>query len=343
MGNLEFNANLPPSASKPLGKVLNVLDKHLPGFFNTADTPQGVQTASIHFVEGTFAGIDSEEFFYMHARSTGNAPTIDDTDRLSIVSGICLFGEWGLKTYGPSGESTVLDRPGVSASIIQPPVIEVQRGETQLYVPESIARLGRTMIALVQFAQKRDKATELFVHVPGPEYKIQAEVAHASGKVTLPALQKYYNLVDAEVSDIQAQFSELFELFGLQTPVFGSPLDEFMIDVEPGSLMPSHFKNTPFEPAVSDTASMKTVEHVSEVAAYVQSAQNGSLALFVDNHAQEKIFKAAKQVAGFKGVALYPLPLCASTQTKNLLYHQGATKAEIAQAVAPWGVTFKGD
>jgi hypothetical protein len=70
------------------------------------------------------------------------------------------------------------------------------RGETQIYVPETVARLGRTMIALTALVDQHGKRTDLFGHVPGPEYKLHADALYAAGRITCGALQQYHGLVD---------------------------------------------------------------------------------------------------------------------------------------------------
>lgn len=328
---------LPPSEPKPTGRVRNILSTYMPGLFDVSGETSGLQTASIHFASGTMYGTPPDSVRYLHARSTGNITPISKTGGVAIVSGVCLFGEAGLKCYGPDGVPAVLERPGVSAADDLPQVVDVQKGKIQLYVPESIARLGRTIGALAQVAASEyDKPSKVYIHLPGPEYKIRAEVAYASGKIALDALHKYYGMVDKEVAEVVGQFTTALNGIDFTTVEFGSPLDAVVHDIEPGSLTIGDFKGTLFENLVSDTASMRYVEHASEVAAYLDAANSGSLPVFVDNHAQEKIFKKAKKAPGFNGIALYPLPLCVSKQTKNLLYHSGASPEEIQQAIAPW-------
>lgn len=275
---------------------------------------------------------------YLYATHKGENPTIAEADSVSIVSGMCLFGAAGLKCYAMDGSPSILARPGVSATGEQPTVTDIQRDGAQIYVPEAVARLGRSVASLARFAaQKYHKPVSVYVHLPGAEYKLMAEASHAAGQISIDALRKYYALVDAEVADIRDAFSALFREAKLPAPEFGSPLDTVTAKYTPGTLNLSHFERTPFEStAVSiDMASMKAVGYKSEVISYTQAVKPGNLPLFLDDHEEWKIFKYAAEEPGFRGIALYPLPLSISAQSP-LFYYNNASSRQTAKAVALW-------
>lgn len=330
---------LPESPSKPLGKVVRALDAHVPGFFRPMQPTSGLEASSFHFVKGMLHDDPARMPVYVHAKSHGKNPSISTASNLSIVSGVCLFGGNSLQCFGPGGVPTVLARPGVSADENVPTVVDVRRSQaTQIYIPESVARLSRTITALLRLAEAHRKSASVFMHLPGAEYKIMAEAAHASGKITLGALRKYFAVIDAEVEDIQSQFLATFRQAALPLPTFGSPLDHILAPIEPGGLHLDHFTNTPYEHIACDMRgqTMKDIGHASEVVAYQRAVRPGNLPVFIDNHRQATIFNVARETHGFRGVAIYPLPMCVSKQSNDLIYHCDATEQHIARAVRPW-------
>ncbi len=330
--NLEFGAEraLALAEAKPLNRVLRALEAHLPDFFVPVDPRSGVQSGTVHFAQGTIEGLSDDHHLYLHARAAGAMPKLADVDRLSIVSGVCLFGESGIRSYGADDTPTELERPNIAVKGIARLVTRVEKGQSQLYVPESAARLGRTMVALAQYAERHDKSTEMFVHVPGPEYKVHAEALYAKGRLTLEALQQYHDVIDEESSDIRSRFSEMFEKFGLEAPMFGSPIESIVEGFEVGSLASN------YQTVADRLPSMLDLLHISYAIAYHTANKPGNLPVFVDNHSEQGIFELAKQLKGFKGLALYPLADCASTRVHDLFDHASANQAEIDLAVAAW-------
>lgn len=332
-------STLAPAQPKPLARVVGLMNRYLPGFVVPTNNQTGVEIAGVNFASVEMPGVNEGERVYVHARSRGQPLSLPEADRVQIVSGVCLFGEAGLRTHDAGMRPTGLPRPGVTYDHPGPRVEQVERGDLQIYLPESVARLGRTVVAVTSLAQCHQKPVETFIHIPGPEYRLQAEASHIEGDITLEALRSYCNLIDGEANDVRARFTELFGKHEVKTPSFGSPLDEILDNVEVGSLTPDHFLGTRFEHVVdsSDPSSMVNVNHASYVATYQAAISDGTLPVFVENYQEAKIFEQAKRIPGFHGIGLYPLPNCISGRAGSRLhYHAGATDEEIARATKPW-------
>ncbi|MGO4646431.1 hypothetical protein AB4305_15900 [Nocardia sp. 2YAB30] len=317
---------LPPARPKPLRKIVRILDRHLSGIFTTSGDPGGIELESLSFVRGAL--IDApDDPVYLHARMVGEPPSMEDVDCLTAVSGVCLFGGSGLRTYDRTGERTVLERPGMPPSERANRIVEIERGETQIYVPEAVARLGRTMIALAALADQHGIRTDLFVHIPGPEYKLHADALFAAGRMTRYALQQYHTLVDDEVASITTQFTRLFESMAVPPPAYGSPLGRRVSNSHNGPAVPT----TVAPPAIQDILA------ASYVSAYRNAVRASTLPVFVDDLNELPILRNAEKTSGFRGIALYPLPVCISSGNARTLFdHNSATGEEIDQATAPW-------
>ncbi|MEU7630401.1 hypothetical protein AB0C34_10495 [Nocardia sp. NPDC049220] len=326
-GDLVFGPEtvLPPARSRPLRKIVRILDSHLSGLVTTNGDLDGVELGSLSFVRGTL--VDAPDApTHLHVRQVGEPPSVEDVDCLSVVTGVCLFGGSGLHAYDRGGKPTVMERPGMRPAQPANRIAEIERGETQIYVPEVVARLGRTMIALVVLADRYGIRADLYIHIPGPEYKLYADGLFAAGRMTRNARQQYHNLVDDEALSITTQFTDLFESVATRPPTYGSPL---------GRVFPAHPGL-----AMASTDVPSTIQNIlaaSYVSAYRTAVRANTLPVFVDDVEELPILRNAQQLSGFRGIALYPLPACLSgSKAGSLFDHHGATGEEIAQATAPW-------
>ncbi|NUS42977.1 MAG: hypothetical protein HOQ24_04720 [Mycobacteriaceae bacterium] len=307
--------------AKPLRKVLRALDAHLPGFFAPQPDLSGVEAGTASFAAGTFVATSAPATVHLHARSTG-APQVQ-ADRIVLASGVCLFGYAGLHCVDSAGRRTLLEPPGAWPADTAGQIVAVRRGDRQVYPSEAVARLGRTISAVAQWANRHALPSECRILVPAAQYRLHAAALCARGRLTAAAYRRLCVLIDEEAAALSDQFTALCANFGIAAPSFDSnlPLDRDASERVAASASPQQIRRI-----LTD----------SYVEGYRRAVAPGALPVFVDDISELPIYWNAQRTSGFRGIALYPLASCASVRAARLYFHGSATAHEIDRAVHTW-------
>lgn len=316
---------------KPLVRVADLLAEQLPGFVDTGTELSGLRQNSNHFVAGRIESIPGADPFLVHARMNGYVPAIAEGNTLSIVAGVCMFGEYGIKSLDADGKPVHLPRIGISGRKNESTVHDVASDELQIYPQETIARLGRTTVALRAYAQMRGVESSIYWHIPTAEYKIHAELMHKLSLITDHALTQFYSVVDDHANTLRASIEQVFDGFNVPVPQMDSPLDGMLDHYAPGDFIGPIDSDNPEE-----VNKVLDLINVAFLRPYYEAGVNSDIPIFVDNISEQSIFESLKQLTTFRGLAIYPLPLAVRKDNKDLFYHRNASDQDKQIAVQPW-------
>ncbi len=321
---------LGPASTKATNKVIRTLEKKLPVFFNGAG--EGVITSDSRVCAlGTVPGI--EKPFYLHAR---NRAGTDDTRKikyLRIVSGLCLFGKHEIAFT--ERDNAVRNRGVLTEELASSRrFTDVEKVADDIYVPEAIARLTKVAHSLYKYSETSGLEADWHILLPAPEYKMRAVAAFKTGRLSLPALERYIQIVEERADLITSQIKNSWPSHLKTEPTFTSPLDHIANEISPDlrldDLRPKGYK-------MDCWGDVPKQEYDGYVKNYLKHYKDpNSLLVCLENLQETPVFSQAAKTDGFSGIALYPLPRLVHDKSASLHSHTGTTPQQVQEAVQSW-------